>query len=790
MARQAGITNLFFSLRAMLVLPFLILLAITVGGIGYLNFVSSQHSVEELASQLRSELIRRIHQHLKSYLEKAHIVNTLNRDALLNHDLWSADDMRPLAKHFFWQIRRFPNISYMAFGGTRGEFAGASNPVLNQGYIDFVDASTGGRDIVFHPDSRGNPQEATATYFYDPRDRPWYKLARQRGSAAWTEIYPNFSTRELIITATQPVYDFGGQLLGVLFSDLTLNSIGRFLRSLEHYHSGEIFILQPDGRLVVSSSDRSPHLGEGLLRAEHSDNPVLRETGRVLGEKLKLERLEGIQRLEFRLEGERQLLQVMPLRDQYGLHWLIAVTVPEDSFMADIYHSRRLTLWLSLLALGLAIIVGLLLAKWITRPISRVITAAGQLADGHWKQPLPISRQDELGQLAISFNRMAAQLQEVLGTLENKVEERTADLIASNKNLIQKINQHKQAETETRALNEELQATLENLKSTQQELIQAEKMVALGQLIAGVAHEINTPLGAIRSSVENLREFISRDLPALPGFMRELPPEQEQSFTFLLEQDQQNHISLSSREKRGLKRELVQQLENYPLNEAESLAGQLVNMGIKTLSPSLEVLLRTENSGRLFEMAYHLTNARRSVRAIATATERAGKVVFALKTYARYDHSGEKLQVDVHEGLETVLTLYHNQLKHGVEVVRNYTELPPLACYPDELNQVWTNLVHNALQAMDFKGVLEVSTARRDHWLRVGIADTGKGIPEAVQSRIFEPFFTTKPPGEGSGLGLEIVKKIVEKHTGRVEFESRPGRTVFTIWLPLEENTD
>ena len=142
--------------------------------------------------------------------------------------------------------------------------------------------------------------------------------------------------------------------------------------------------------------------------------------------------------------------------------------------------------------------------------------------------------------------------------------------------------------------------------------------------------------------------------------------------------------------------------------------------------------------------------------------------------------------MNISQGIETVLTLYQNQLKHGVEVVRNYqSQVPDVLCYPDELHQVWTNLVHNSLQAMDNKGILSIDIVQQDKWLQVRITDTGKGIPPEILPKIFEPFFTTKAVGEGSGLGLDIVRKIIEKHQGKIDVNSIPNQTTFTVFLPM-----
>jgi signal transduction histidine kinase len=315
-------------------------------------------------------------------------------------------------------------------------------------------------------------------------------------------------------------------------------------------------------------------------------------------------------------------------------------------------------------------------------------------------------------------------------------------------------------------------------------------MAALGQLIAGVAHEVNNPVGAIRSSVVNISEFLSENLKQLPEFFQGLSTERQQDFFALLQKSTQQTPSLSSKEKRQCKRELQHQLELQSIENADRLASTLVNIGVyDDIQPFLP-LLKDPDSENILKTAYQFATVQRSTITITAATEKATKIVSALKTYARYDHSGSKVQANIIEGIETVLILYHNQIKHGVEVIRNYGESPSIWCYPDELNQVWTNLIHNALQAMNNKGTLTINVTRQAANLLVTITDNGKGIPPEIMPRIFEPFFTTKPPGEGSGLGLDIVRNIVAKHQGKIEVSSKPGKTIFTVSLPINLNEE
>ncbi|PSB24317.1 hybrid sensor histidine kinase/response regulator [filamentous cyanobacterium Phorm 46] len=331
---------------------------------------------------------------------------------------------------------------------------------------------------------------------------------------------------------------------------------------------------------------------------------------------------------------------------------------------------------------------------------------------------------------------------------------------------------------------QELKTALDNLQTTQEELIQSEKMAALGQLVAGVAHELNTPLGAIRSSAGNMIKFLGPTITNLPSLLQSLSPAETDTFSQLMYRSLQKDMTLTAREERKLKRALIRQLEGEDIEEADDIADTLVDMGIYEADDFLSLLQKGDRD-RILEIAYKLSEIQRGTQIINTAADRASKVVFALKTYARYDSSEKMVQSNITQGIETVLTLYQNNLKHGVEVIRNFAKIPPVPCYVDQLNQVWTNLIHNALQAMENKGTLTLEILEEGKYIKVSVTDSGKGIPTEIMPKIFTPFFTTKPPGEGSGLGLDIVKKILDKHRGKIEAASVPGTTTFTVFLPV-----
>jgi signal transduction histidine kinase len=285
--------------------------------------------------------------------------------------------------------------------------------------------------------------------------------------------------------------------------------------------------------------------------------------------------------------------------------------------------------------------------------------------------------------------------------------------------------------------------------------------------------------------MENIASFISQQLEYLLIFLQSLPKERQQDLFALFRQSTQQNAIFSSREKRQLKRNLVLKLKEYTIAEAEAVAEILIDIGIYEDVEALLPLLKDLNSQSILKTAYQLASVQKSTRTIITATDKASNIVFSLKNFSRLDQAGGKVHANLIEGIETVLILYYSQLKHGIEVVKNYTDLPLVACYPSELNQVWANLVHNALQAMECNGTLTIEVKKQETQVQVDITDSGKGIPEEIKPHIFEPFFTTKPPGEGSGLGLNIVKRIIEKHQGKITVDSRPGKTTFSVYLSL-----
>ncbi|MBF0287077.1 MAG: response regulator [SAR324 cluster bacterium] len=321
------------------------------------------------------------------------------------------------------------------------------------------------------------------------------------------------------------------------------------------------------------------------------------------------------------------------------------------------------------------------------------------------------------------------------------------------------------------------------LQMAREQLVESEKMAALGHLVAGIAHEINTPFGAIKSSIHHLAGSIS-DVSHIPKLARSLSPEYQGLFFQLLDEATVLRPQLSTREARQQRRAISRKLETLEITNASDLAEKIVDIGIEEFAPYTD-LLKHDLSLELFGIAQNISRQQEIHQDITTSIERVSKLIFALKSYAGEElNVGQKTQIAIENTIETVLTLYHSQIQQGVEVIRQFESVPLMNGCEEELVQVWTNLIHNSLQAMCYRGTLEIQISSQDSTISVDIIDSGHGIPEDIQEQVFNPFYTTKPPGEGAGLGLDITQRIVTKHKGKIQFESQAGKTRFTVTLP------
>jgi signal transduction histidine kinase len=319
---------------------------------------------------------------------------------------------------------------------------------------------------------------------------------------------------------------------------------------------------------------------------------------------------------------------------------------------------------------------------------------------------------------------------------------------------------------------------------------QRDRLAGLGKLSAGLAHELNNPASAAKRATSLLRDALKRIKDASHELGRRDLTAAQKSEIEKLEASfmQQDTPPLDTLAVSDLEDQIDSLLRSHGQNDLWQLAADLARRNVKpegleslfaNLDPSVAraALVRIAASVEIANL----------LNEIESSTARISDLVRAIKEYTYMDQAPVQ-NVDIAKGLETTLTILHHKLKRGVTVERDYEPVPLLVnSFGSELNQVWTNIIDNAIDAMGGKGELRVRTYREDNCVVVEIGDNGPGISPEVKPHIFEPFFTTKGVGEGTGLGLDTVQRIVKKHRGSVQVTSKPGDTRFQIWLPLAE---
>ncbi|MCB1202260.1 MAG: histidine kinase [Leptospiraceae bacterium] len=360
---------------------------------------------------------------------------------------------------------------------------------------------------------------------------------------------------------------------------------------------------------------------------------------------------------------------------------------------------------------------------------------------------------------------------------------------------------YERLESMNQVLEDRITERTKELKETQSQLVQNEKLASLGIMVAGIAHEINTPAGVINGAISNLTGSLSSFINLLSE-KDILSIFQSETFSIIRQiTESQNLTPLSATEKFKLKKELS---VKYP--DKKERIDFIIDMRLDTNTQLIFALPQTA-----FETLKKFASIRQNIKNIEYSIGAIVKIVRALKYYSHLDQA-ETEQADIAEGIENTLIILHNQLKHGITVEKNFSPLPKISCVVSELNQIWTNLIVNAVQAMQGKGSLKIDVGQKSFKsmpeagtvleefriasfegktygaIFVAIEDSGPGISEKIQSRVFDPFFTTKKPGEGTGLGLGIVRNIVSGHGGFITLYSKPGCTRFTIYLPVHND--
>ncbi|MGB3639380.1 MAG: ATP-binding protein [Rivularia sp. (in: cyanobacteria)] len=521
-----------------------------------------------------------------------------------------------------------------------------------------------------------------------------------------TGLYYDVTANDWMVSALNPAYDSNNNLIGVagqdiVLSDLMKNTINDRLPGTYN------LIFNKDGRLIAHPKYMQEIMeAQGKLDVQELNNQALSHTFEIINKQTNnFGVLENIK--------DKTYLGFSRLK---GTDWYFVTVYPKSLLTSFAVGTIKFILIAAVISLIMEILLLFsVLHQEIATPLNELITVADDISAGKLDINLELNREDEIGRLAASFNIMAIQLKTTFSSLENAKAE---------------------LENKVKERTQELQNTLVNLRNTQVQMLQAEKMSALGQTVAGVAHEINNPVNFIHANIEYVETYI-KDLLELVTFYQEYYPETPE-----LLQEKIDEIDLEFIKKDSVK------------------------------------ILASMNIG----------------------TVRIREIVKSLRSFSRLDEAEYK-KVDIHEGIDNTLLILQHRLKNHstqseIKIFKDYAQIPLVECYAGKLNQVFMNIMGNAIDALselrtsDTTAKISISTRLIDeNWVRICIADNGTGIKEEIRNNIFNPFFTTKPVGKGTGNGLSISYQIiVETHKGKIYCDSELGKgTKFIVEIPIRQ---
>lgn len=609
--------------RWVVVMPIVTQVTLAVGLTGWLSFQSGEKAVKTLAYQLQQEITKRVTSNLGSYQTIPHQINLLNSHQIELGAL-NLQDLPAWEKYLWKQGQVFPQVNVIEIASEQGEQVTATNLDGREIVMSIAYRSLGSSLFTYKTNSLGEKTTlANTTPNYDPRKRPSYQKAVTTGKAAWSDIYLNSVDRTPQISAVLPFYDQQKRLVGVGNTVVRLQALSKFLATLQVGKTGQVLIIEPDGNLIATSTGESlsRQVGDKFQRVNIADssNPITQAVGRHLQQQLGEKKIEEnspinpTENIQIILGDRSYFTEITQIQDNNGLKWQVLVIVSEEEFLEQIIANNQRTLLFCLIALLITLVLGMKTSSWIVKPIQSLSASVNQVAKGNLDQAILVEGNGELRTLAINFNKMIAELRLSRSKLQN--------------------------------YNQQLESTLDELKTTQLQLVQNEKMSSLGQLVAGVAHEINNPVNFIAGNISHAQSYIEDILIA------------------------------------------IQIYQKYHIDIGDEITAEMNDQDI--------------------DLEFIQEDVLKILTSMKTGTDRIQEIVKSLRNFSRLDEAEVK-DVDIHEGIDSTLLILRSKLqgkgdRPAIEVCKQYGDLPPIECYPGQLNQVFMNLLVNAIDALEDK---------------------------------------------------------------------------------------
>ena len=796
------------SLKAALLALFAVVTVAAVGLVGLFSYYAGKRAVNDVAFQLRTEVVERINEHVQDYLLLPHQINHVNaRTIALDYGL--TQDQEALIARFAEQVDMFPMVTSINFGNALGGLANSGRePMDDSRYIIVTDWFQSGtfRKIALEADP-GQGREVAVLPDFDARTRPWYKLALDQGGPVYSDIYILFTGQDMSLAASSPVYDRQGAFLGVVSVDLFLSHLSKFLRGLGIGKTGQAFIMERSGDLVASSKgpvlivDEDPSLSRRISGLE-SEAPVVREAVRSL--MLRFEDLDAIQGdhfLDFEVQGRKHLLQVSSLKVDTGIDWLVAVSMPEDYFMAGIAAQNRITILLTLAVLGLALLAGMFLTRGIVRPISLLEKAAGRLTSG--SQPKEIaekSRFVEVRKLTSSFNQMSRKVSDSILNLNNELAERrrAEESLRESQARMQAVTDSAQDAIIMMGPDGEISywnPMAESIFGYTAEEVMGKNLHRL--LALEKYHEsFNSAFPGFERNGQGNAVGKTIELSALDKDGREIPVSLSLSSVLLQGKWHAVGIARDISLQKAADQKIIQAKEQA---EAANIAKSefLANMSHELHTPfngimgMMQLLKHTDLDREQHEyVSLAIQSSKRFTRLLTDLLDlssiEAGKMTIC---------AAEFRPGDLLDSLSGLFSAEARQKGVDLQVFMD-TEVPAQVMGDvARIKQILFTLTSNALKFTEQGNVqvhlISLSGAKGgDIRLKFSVSDTGIGIPDDKLCTLFNPFvqvdgsFTRRH--QGAGLGLSLVKRLVEMMNGNISVESEVGRgTTVHVVLPF-----